>query len=314
MRHEWFLSLPGFRRVSSLWLGNRESEPLNFKFQLTEGRPARNPLLFSFVRFLANTCLRRSEALRLKWTDIDRSAGFIHVRESKNGKPRTIPMENAAWDSIKDFNRKVEYVFKGQKGFCQHKDSFLRPLKRAAKRAAIDKRIGIHTLRHSYGSNKIRAGWGLKKVSMILGHSDISMTSNIYTHLLDGDLKVQDDFRFDNRAASENSERVTALFTEFVSTLAQQSGISSKNLENCLDTAMKRTSSAKIKGDVASSADINRDSTTSSKGAEFVTLVSHSPMERCADESADPSDQQDNLNNNGKLPLKKWRARLGSNQ
>ena len=31
---------------------------------------------------------------------------------------------------------------------------------------------------------------------MLLGHADISITSRIYTHLLDGDLKVQDDFRF----------------------------------------------------------------------------------------------------------------------
>jgi hypothetical protein len=28
---------------------------------------------------------------------------------------------------------------------------------------------------------------------MLLGHADISMTSKVYTHLLDGDLKVRDD-------------------------------------------------------------------------------------------------------------------------
>lgn len=59
-------------------------------------------------------------------------------------------------------------------------------------------------MRHSWASNKIRAGWGLRKVSQILGHSDITITSETYTHLLDGDLKVQDQFLFDNSRGSTN--------------------------------------------------------------------------------------------------------------
>ena len=157
---------------------------------------AKNRLLRPLVDFLANTGLRRSEALNLKWTDIDLSAGFIQIRQSKNGKPRTIPLEAQAFDAIKDLQKKSGFVFLYRDGTRPHEDSFLKPLRRAGKRVGIEKRIDLHTLRHSYGSNKIRMGWGLKKVSMLLGHSDISITSNVYTHLLDGDLRVRDDFRF----------------------------------------------------------------------------------------------------------------------
>ena len=59
----------------------------------------------------------------------------------------------------------------------------------------------MHTLRHSYGSNKIRHGWGIKKVSLLLGHADVTTTSKIYTHYLDSDLKVRDDFVFDSTAS-----------------------------------------------------------------------------------------------------------------
>ncbi len=40
----------------------------------------------------------------------------------------------------------------------------------------------------------------------MLGHSDIQITAEIYTHLLDGDLKVRDEFRFDNKVDVENSD------------------------------------------------------------------------------------------------------------
>ena len=46
----------------------------------------------------------------------------------------------------------------------------------------------------------------MKKVSLLLGHSDITVTSRIYTHLLDGDLKVRDEFRLDRNQESANSE------------------------------------------------------------------------------------------------------------
>jgi integrase len=102
---------------------------------------------------------------------------------------------------------RCEFEFSYADGSRPHCDSFLPSVKAAAKRCGILKRIDIHTLRHSYGSNKIRRGWGVKKVSKLLGHAKFEITAQIYTHLLDGDLKVRDEFRFDNDAAIENSWR-----------------------------------------------------------------------------------------------------------
>ncbi len=175
---------------------------------LKEASRSISPLLYPFIKFLAHTGLRRSEALNLKWIDIDINAGFIHIRKSKGGKARIIPLEKEALEAIKDLSRTNEFVFTTKDGKKYYKDSFLKPLKRAVKRAGIIKRVDLHTLRHSYGSNKIRQGWGLKKVSMILGHSDIGITSKIYTHLLDGDLKVRDDFTFDRNIDLNNSFNV----------------------------------------------------------------------------------------------------------
>jgi integrase len=154
-------------------------------------------LLRPFAIFLVESGLRRSEAYLLKWTDVDLKGKFIHIRKTKHGKARTIPLESKAWRAIASLKGNGAFVFTTDEGERYHLDSLLRPLQRAARRAGIDRRIDLHTLRHSFGSNKIRAGWGLKKVSMLLGHADISTTANIYTHLLDGDLRVRDESRLD---------------------------------------------------------------------------------------------------------------------
>ena len=123
---------------------------------------------------------------------MDRTAGFIHIRKSKTGASRTIPLEPQAWEAIEELqHRRSPYVFVYSDGSRPHEDVFIKPLRTTAKRAGINKRIDLHTFRHSYGSNKIRMGWGLKKVSLLLGHADIAITSSVYTHLLDGDLRVQ---------------------------------------------------------------------------------------------------------------------------
>lgn len=42
----------------------------------------------------------------------------------------------------------------------------------------------FHALRHTYATKQFENNIALKTVSALLGHSDISMTANIYTHVL----------------------------------------------------------------------------------------------------------------------------------
>ncbi len=205
---------------------------------------AENKLLNPLVRFLSFTGLRRSEALDLKWTDIDKKNGFICVRKSKNNKARTIPIEKEAWDAVRSLRNNGEYVFSYLNGTRPHEDSFLKPLKRTAKSAGIKKRIDLHTLRHSYGSNKIRAGWGIKKVSVLLGHSDISITASIYTHLLDGDLKVRDDFLFKDfeqeKAREKENEYISKALANVIEKAAVDSEKNQKNYMAALDERLEK--------------------------------------------------------------------------
>jgi site-specific recombinase XerD len=56
-------------------------------------------------------------------------------------------------------------------------------LYQAVRKARLTKRVTSHTFRHSYATRFLQAGYDIRSIQKLLGHSDVR-TTMIYTHCL----------------------------------------------------------------------------------------------------------------------------------
>lgn len=168
------------------------------------------------------TGMRRGEIIGLKESDLDLKHNEIHIRrtvatttvfDSDNNKSKQtiiqIPKtKNSTRDiplpkSLKSIFKKAliiktEERFKAGESYNTENQEFifLSALGNFINAGNIDKTWAkylktlniphkkFHALRHTYATKQFENDIPLKTVSMLLGHSDISMTANIYTHVL----------------------------------------------------------------------------------------------------------------------------------
>lgn len=139
----------------------------------------------SLVRFLAETGMRVGEALALTWDDI--KGPRAHVRDSKNGEQRVVPLTT---DAVHAASTRYESRTGPWHGLSQ---STVNHVFRTAREAVLttqdDLEVVPHTLRHTCASRLTRAGVPLPVIQSWLGHRDFRSTLR-YTHTDDEGLQA----------------------------------------------------------------------------------------------------------------------------
>lgn len=136
--------------------------------------------------------LRVSELLDLKITDIDSAQMYVIVRGGKGNKDRTTLLSTPCLELLRTYYREfkpVGYLFNGKAEKGQYSKTSIRViLERAVKKAGINKKVCIHTLRHSFATHLLESGVNLFYIKELLGHSSIKSTL-VYLHLCHTDIR-----------------------------------------------------------------------------------------------------------------------------
>lgn len=178
--------------------------------------------------------LRMSETRNLRISDIDFTANFVHVKDSKGAKDRVIPLPVDTKNLILEYFVKrfpvgytgQEYLFDGQEMFKgkkmdQYSATSLRIiLKKACFKIGITKKIKFHSLRHSRATHWHNSGvMTLRDIADLLGHYS-TKTTEIYIHTQNEDLqdKVTSSDEIIHQKAQQcfidNSNQQKLLFTQ----------------------------------------------------------------------------------------------------
>lgn len=158
--------------------------------------------------------LRQSELLGLRWGDVDFEARCVTVRrilrrvqnikdtepafaEPKTHKSRrTVALPSEALVALHAHKAQQNserlaagddwanhgLVFSSHIGTPLSARNVLRDYKRALARAGLSQSYRFHDLRHAHATLMLRAGVPMKVASERLGHSNISITMDLYTH------------------------------------------------------------------------------------------------------------------------------------
>lgn len=147
--------------------------------------------LFAFVCLYAG--LRRGEALALRHEDIDRAAGVIHVTKSVEYVGNTARLKEPKTQKGRRDVILLDvlaaaipegkgYLFHGADGALLSRDGYRKRWAAYCKAIGCDE-LTAHQLRHAYATLLYEAGVGDKDAQEQLGHANITLTRDVYTHI-----------------------------------------------------------------------------------------------------------------------------------
>lgn len=129
--------------------------------------------LYPMLIVALHTGMRKGEMFNLTWRDVNFSSKRLHIRNSKTGRPRSIPMSPEVEKVLQE-----RYDSRTESNCFDNCDVNYR-LKRLCKMAGINS-ISWHGLRHTHATLALDAGRSPRQVATMLGHSQVSTTLDIY--------------------------------------------------------------------------------------------------------------------------------------
>lgn len=155
----------------------------------------------ALICLLTASACRISAALNLDVGDLDLHNRRFHSRSGKNNRDHICLLTEKACEAMRRYLRTVRPlltsspagpVFLGQHGKRMQGEVAREALRRARRRAGLERHVWPHLLRHSTATEFLDGGAGLEQVQALLNHTNIASTRR-YVRIAQGRLRKQYD-------------------------------------------------------------------------------------------------------------------------
>jgi site-specific recombinase XerD len=130
--------------------------------------------------------LRANEVVSLKISDIDSKRMIIRVERGKGGKDRNVMLSPSLLELLRAWwkvARPQGWLFPGRDPAQPMTTRQLnRACHAAAQMAEINKRVSLHTLRHSFATHLLEQNIDVRVIQVLLGHAKLDTTA-LYTRV-----------------------------------------------------------------------------------------------------------------------------------
>ena len=164
------------------YLTTHEVEDLRKAARSAGRQGVRNDAL---VLLMFRHALRVSEAVSLRWEQVDLKLGLLHVTRIKNGIPSTHPLRGVELRALRQLRREhpnSPYVFVSERNAPLTARTVRHICARAGERAKLGFSMHPHMLRHSTGFYLANKGQDTRAIQSYMGHANIKNTT-LYTEL-----------------------------------------------------------------------------------------------------------------------------------
>lgn len=183
------VEMPKIGRKLPDTLSNEEINKILEVIDLSHPQGERNKTI---IETIYSCGLRVSEVINIQLSDLFFTEGFIRVL-GKGDKFRFVPIHYTTQKLINSYiynfrnhiqpkKEDKDTLFLNRRGKRLTRQMIYMTLKEFTQKAGIKKKIGPHTLRHSFATELLKRGADLRAVQQILGHESIT-TTEIYVHL-----------------------------------------------------------------------------------------------------------------------------------
>jgi integrase/recombinase XerD len=130
--------------------------------------------------------LRVGELQQLKLTDIDSKRMAIRVEQGKGRKDRYVMLSRSLLELLREYFKayrpKVRLFARPGTEHPYSIATIQRAFHRACHKAGIQKKVSVHSLRHSFATHLLEAGTDIRRIQILLGHRSVA-TTQVYTHI-----------------------------------------------------------------------------------------------------------------------------------